>query len=308
VISRQGLNPLSDPREDIFLHSCDQLLAYWTVQARLHSGGYDPDANPADTIAALVESRKRFDDALKAVAARLKTDRMENFGSALDALVAERKKADEEYQRAEKALRSVQQELNSANTSLEQVRKAAANEVKAAQAKLDTAVAREAEARRALGDLGSARRQNDDLVQSVTEKLRAAKLLDESAQSKDVLAAIEGLLVRRPTETRPVISARYDPDLAERYFGAGLQLYFAGRFPAAESAFESAAAYYGRDARYLYFLGLSRMVQGKTVTAADDFRHAAALEQQGLPDPRLVSRSLERVQGAERDAINRYRP
>jgi hypothetical protein len=306
VSLRRGLNPMSDPREDIFLHSCDQLLVYWEMQSRLHSGGYDPDAPAADTIGTLVESRKRFDDAVKAVSTRLKTDRMENFAPALDALIAERKKAEDEYQRADRALRSAKQDLSTTSAALEEARKAVGDDAKTAQAKLEAAKAREAEARKALADLAAARRANDEVMQTLTEKLRAAKLVDDSAQSRDVLAAVDNLILRR-SGSRALLTGANDPDLAERNFSAGLQFYFGGRFDAAESAFESAVGHNGKDARYHYFLGLSRWPQGKSEAAEEDFRQAAALEQLGLPDGRSISRSLERIQGWERQLINRFR-
>ena len=37
---RKPQNPTSDPNEEIFLRSCDELKVYWQMQERLRSGGY----------------------------------------------------------------------------------------------------------------------------------------------------------------------------------------------------------------------------------------------------------------------------
>ena len=62
----------------------------------------------------------------------------------------------------------------------------------------------------------------------------------------------------------------------------------------------------GNDARYFYFLGLSRLAQGSR-EAMEDFDEAAQLERAGKPDRAAVSTALERVQGPMRRALNNIR-
>ena len=99
-----------------------------------------------------------------------------------------------------------------------------------------------------------------------------------------------------------------DPELAEKLFSYGLKAYFRRSFADAEDELLNAVRNNNQDARYRYFLGLARLQQGKIEAAQDDFRQAAALERQGLPDSRAINACFERIQGAERQLIDRFRP
>ena len=61
-----------------------------------------------------------------------------------------------------------------------------------------------------------------------------------------------------------------------------------------------------QDARYHYFLGLSRLAQDKR-EAYEDFDQAARLERLGRPGRPAVSAALERVQGPMRRVLNEIR-
>ena len=69
---------------------------------------------------------------------------------------------------------------------------------------------------------------------------------------------------------------------------------------------DEAMRYFPSDARYLWFLGLARYQQGKS-SYHEDFRQAAALEQQGNPNRAEVNAALERIQGPLRAVLARYR-
>jgi tetratricopeptide (TPR) repeat protein len=97
-----------------------------------------------------------------------------------------------------------------------------------------------------------------------------------------------------------------NPGEAERHYAAGLNFYFNRRYSDAEKEFLSAVENDNGDARYYYFLGLSRLAQGKR-TAAEDFDQGARLERAGRPDRGSVSRALERVQGSDRETLNGIR-
>jgi tetratricopeptide (TPR) repeat protein len=108
---------------------------------------------------------------------------------------------------------------------------------------------------------------------------------------------------RRPDSLKPP-----DQLLAERHFGNGLRFYFDRQYPQAEKELLEAVRYNDQDARYLYYLGLSRLLQGKREVALEDFRVGANLERQDRPSPAAVAGSLERVQGPVRQTLNKYRP
>jgi hypothetical protein len=58
---RKAQNPLSDPTEEIFLHSADELKAYWQLQDKLRSGGYLDLAmhrDPAKAVEVLIAQSK----------------------------------------------------------------------------------------------------------------------------------------------------------------------------------------------------------------------------------------------------------
>jgi tetratricopeptide (TPR) repeat protein len=112
-----------------------------------------------------------------------------------------------------------------------------------------------------------------------------------------------------PALKRPDVMATPNPFEAEKHYANGLRFYFARNYDDAEREFGRAVQNDGMDARYFYFLGLSRYVQGKDF--AEDFDQAARLELQERPGRAAVSVSLERVQGPVRrivqDARNRAR-
>src|SRR5262249_6160781 len=98
------------------------------------------------------------------------------------------------------------------------------------------------------------------------------------------------------------------PLLAEGFFSSGLVRYFDGQVAQAEADFNRACESYDQDARYFYFRGLSRLAQGKRNEALADFRQGVRLERLNRPGRAAVNASLERVQGADRQTLNSYRP
>jgi tetratricopeptide (TPR) repeat protein len=82
--------------------------------------------------------------------------------------------------------------------------------------------------------------------------------------------------------------------------------FFAHRYADAEKEFVAAAENDSSDARYYYYLGLSRLAQNKR-DAYEDFDQAARLERLGRPGRAAVSASLERVQGSMRRVLNEIR-
>ena len=91
--------------------------------------------------------------------------------------------------------------------------------------------------------------------------------------------------------------------VADRHFGKGLTLFWQGDYLAAEEQFRKAVAYFEPDARYHYYLGLSRVLQNtrrKREEGRYNFEQGARLESENRPGPVMVNASLERLQGHAR--------
>ena len=107
--------------------------------------------------------------------------------------------------------------------------------------------------------------------------------------------------LRQPDNLNPP-----NPFEAENRYAQGLTFYYAGNYADAERQFKLATEYDSQDARYYYFLGLTRLMLGKP-EAAEDFEQGAKLEKQNKPSSAVISNSLERIQGATRRLLNEAR-
>jgi hypothetical protein len=114
------------------------------------------------------------------------------------------------------------------------------------------------------------------------------------------------IINNHPGLKRPDSLATGNPLEAEKHYASGLRWYFAREYPKAEKEFLAAVGNDGQDARYFYFLGLSRLAQGSR-EAYEDFEQAARLEKQDRPSPAAVSDALERIQGPVRRIVNEVR-
>lgn len=91
-----------------------------------------------------------------------------------------------------------------------------------------------------------------------------------------------------------------------RAFGNGAHAFFGGDYQQAYDSLSDALAAGSRDPRTLYFRGLAARRMGRIDEAEADFSKAARIEADALGDwP--VSRTLERVQGQDRLALERHR-
>jgi tetratricopeptide (TPR) repeat protein len=123
-------------------------------------------------------------------------------------------------------------------------------------------------------------------------------------------AGLAYLVFNHPRLKRPDSLRVPNPAEAARHFAGGLNFYFDRDYANAERSFLLAVENDTQDARYFYFLGLSRLAQNRRREALDDFDQGAMLERLNRPTPAAVSESLERVQGPTRQIVNdvRYRP
>ncbi len=91
-----------------------------------------------------------------------------------------------------------------------------------------------------------------------------------------------------------------------RAFGSGAHAFFGGDYQRAYDDLTQAIAAGSKDPRAFYFRGLAARRMGRIDEAEADFASAARIEADALGDwP--VSRTLERIQGDDRLAIERHR-
>ena len=93
----------------------------------------------------------------------------------------------------------------------------------------------------------------------------------------------------------------------EQILGIGMHAYFRGDSTAAIEAITTVIDAGLEDPRGYYFRGLAYQRMGRSEEAAADFAAGAEIEAAHSQSTRLVSQSLERVQGASRLALERYR-
>jgi hypothetical protein len=140
---------------------------------------------------------------------------------------------------------------------------------------------------------------------------RALAVYTAGLREKGLLApahanALLELIGNHPMLRRPESLAIPEPAEAEKHYAAGLNFFFRRNYPDAEKEFLSAVRNDNGDARYYYYLGLSRLAQGNR-DAYEDFDQASRLERLGRPDQATVSSALERVQGPMRRTLNTVR-
>ena len=124
--------------------------------------------------------------------------------------------------------------------------------------------------------------------------------------SQERAAVLTAIVQGHPALKRPTLLTVADPLEAEKHYAAGLQWWNDREYDQAEKEFFTAVEHDGQDARYYYYLGLSRLLQGDR-NAFEDFEQGARLERQNRPARAAVSAALERVQGEPRDRLNAIR-
>jgi hypothetical protein len=154
--------------------------------------------------------------------------------------------------------------------------------------------------------LGQALTQKGKWTEGLQTYITGLEKTLPGAQTKGLRRIVEGHpAFKRPDGVKPP-----QPVLAQKFYNNGLNFYWNRKFDKAEAEFLQAVKYYDQDARYLYFLGLSRLRQQKTdklAAAYEDFRLAHRLEEEGNPDADTVNDALEKVQGKARRVLDNFR-
>jgi hypothetical protein len=121
---------------------------------------------------------------------------------------------------------------------------------------------------------------------------------------------LDKIVSTHPAFQQPDVAVQALPLVAERHFGKGLDYFWSKKYADAETEFAKAVVFFDQDARYRYFLGLSRYLQGtkdKKNLAEFDFEQGIRLEMARKPSTRDINASLERIQGELRRILNSYR-
>jgi hypothetical protein len=188
ALAGRGLNPLSDPLEQIFPRSCDDLKAYWELRKAIYDhpavGGVAKKEGVAKALDQLATAEKRATDAVKAA---------EELRATNEKLAADLKTAGDKVAAAEKELKAAGEKVAAAEKELASTREQAGERVAAAQKEVKAArdlAQKELDKRAA--DLKAAQaeqKKTADALEGVAKVLREAKLLGDKADPAAVLAA-----------------------------------------------------------------------------------------------------------------------
>jgi hypothetical protein len=143
-------------------------------------------------------------------------------------------------------------------------------------------------------------------TEGLKEYVLGLQLLYPGFATKDLSRLIDA----HPAFEQPDSQMRASVEAASQHFARGLQRFWERQYPKAEEELKQAVANFPEDARYRYFLGLSRYLQNskaKREAASFDFEQAARLERFNRPDTVVVNSSFERLPYSLRQMLNRYR-
>jgi len=136
-----------------------------------------------------------------------------------------------------------------------------------------------------------------------TQALRAYVETIKPQMRRDQADGLQALIDGHPSLKRPDSLRIPNAMEAESQYATGVRRYFGRDYSEAEKSLLEAIRLNGGDARYYYFLGLARLMQGNR-EAYEDFNRGALLEKDNRPGRALVSQALERVQGPIRQIVN----
>ena len=102
------------------------------------------------------------------------------------------------------------------------------------------------------------------------------------------------------------VASAQDPLTAQLY-GSGVHAYFSGNSKAAYESLTAAIDGGSQDPRVFYFRGFTAQRMGRPQEADADFQKGADLEGGDMNGAYPVSKSLERIQGSQRAALEKYR-
>jgi hypothetical protein len=96
-------------------------------------------------------------------------------------------------------------------------------------------------------------------------------------------------------------------EVLSQFYGTGVHNYWDRDYDAAMTELSASIDGGSRDPRVYYYRGLTHSKRGDSYSAQADMQRGAALESADVDQFYPVGKSLERVQGADRKALERYR-
>jgi tetratricopeptide (TPR) repeat protein len=207
---RKAQNPLSDPTEEVFLRSADELKAYWQLQEKLRAGGYVDVASrdPGKAVDALIAQAKEGSEA-KARADKLAKD-SEKAAADLAKLGTDLKAAKDQAAAQTAKLKTAEEQLTAEAAKLKTAEESASAKLKAAEGREQALTA---EKNSAEGDLAK-----------ITDELAKAKLVDPKAGRKGLLDGVQSAVRAATTNdsqglmrTLQVEANRYREQLGQRW-------------------------------------------------------------------------------------------
>jgi hypothetical protein len=198
LLAGRGLNPLSDPLEQIFPRCCDDLKAYWELRKTLYEhpgvGAAMQKDGVAKTLDALAGAEKRAVDSAK-LAAELKTGN--------EALALEVKTEKDKLAKAEKELLTEKDKVVKVEKDLKAGNEKIAEFEKIQNALKDTYQKNEASSRKLIEklqvDIDSLKLTERNLTNSmkaIAKEFQTAKLLPEKFDNAGLLAAAKTAVAR----------------------------------------------------------------------------------------------------------------
>ncbi|MBY0459555.1 MAG: tetratricopeptide repeat protein, partial [Gemmataceae bacterium] len=245
AVAGRGLNPLSDPLEQIFTRSCDELKAAWELKAGLYGSPAIAAAIKKDGLAKALEGFTKAADSLvtaqkETATARELVKKLEGDVAKLDkdAKASEKSAmaADKDAKEATKAKLEAEKKLDVALGEL----KTAATDLKAAEKKLDTAMTDLKSASEALKVAEKESKDQRELLASLAETLKPASQLPEKWTGADVVAATKSVVARATGPDLKVLAPSGVMAIGGGGLAVGQLLDLADRLTKAEAAAKDA--------------------------------------------------------------------
>jgi tetratricopeptide (TPR) repeat protein len=232
---RKSQNPLSDPTEQIFLRACDELKAFWQVRDDLGKAGYldvNKPATPNDVVQAM--SKIGNDKGGMAELAK-KLGNAKDPLKAVDQLLDDKKKAEDDKQKADKQVADVVAAAKAAGVKdddpvkavaeLDAAKKAADKKAADVQAALKDAGINAADPVKGVADLDAARKAAEKKVADVLGALKAGGIneADPTRGVQQLAAARDAAHGSLDALLKKLVDRKYLPPTATRMdVGKGL--------------------------------------------------------------------------------------
>lgn len=239
AMAGRGLNPLSDPLEQIFPRACDDLKAYWELRAAIYTNKGIAEAIKRDGAEKVIKDLA--DAQMKAAAAVKLMTELAEANTKLAKAQSDFTDANTKLAKAQIDLKAATDKVTRAETDL----KAAMNEyTKKEKLAADTLAKAQKEIDLLKGQVTKAetdRKAAADVVSSLAKELQAIKLLPAEYDTAALLSAQRAAMQRA---TGPTLSALIPSGMAALGGGgltAGQLLDVAERLTKAETAAKAAA-------------------------------------------------------------------